>query len=201
MALLIEFVFYTFGVYITAYVFDKLIKKAFKFNSSNYFTKSDKFKIILIISLIITSMKLFYFYNIHKNSINNVNTFNALASTTNPKELMVGSQNFRAYSVMYRVWDEKTCINKLNGNIVDSLVKNQKNNGFVCISLNFDYIGKEDTIGINFQANDLAKCQNIVAMYWSNSPRNRYSWYPNPAVRERKQFKIEDNTCSVEYPN
>ncbi|MEH2256264.1 hypothetical protein [Nostoc sp.] len=126
---------------------------------------------------------------------------NAQASNNSLKELMVGSHKLRVYSVMYRVWDEKICINKLNGNIVDLLVKDKKNNGFICVSDNFEYIGKEDTVGINFQVHDSAQCQNIVAMYWSNYPRNHYSWYPNPPVKERKQFKIENNTCSVEYPN
>ncbi|MDZ7960338.1 MAG: hypothetical protein RMY34_21060 [Aulosira sp. DedQUE10] len=204
IVLLIEVLGYTLSVYVFGYIFERILKKICKINLSNYLNESDKFKIVLSLALILVSIKTCYYYTRYNSknqtAINNAITLNSLSSNHSTKGLIEGYPNLRIYSVMYRVWDEKNCINKLKGNIVDALVKDKNFNGFICVSENFEYIGKEDTIGINFKANDLAECQKIVANYWLNSPNNRYSWYPNPQTRERKLFNVEDNTCSVEYP-
>ncbi|MBD2197527.1 MULTISPECIES: hypothetical protein [Calothrix] len=203
--MLIDVLGYILGIYVWGYIFDRILRKFFKINISNYLNEFDQLKIVLGIALIIVSIKTCYYYTRHNSknqtAINNAITLNSLSSNHSTKGLMEGYPTLRIYSVMYRVGDQKNCINKLKGNIVDALIKDKNFNGFICVSKNFEYIGKEDTIGINFKANDLAECQKIVANYWLNSPNNRYSWYPNPQTRERKLFNVQDNTCSVEYPS
>lgn len=123
-------------------------------------------------------------------------------SSVTPTDASVATPtNTSIYSVMYRVWERDECTTQMNGSVIDVLFKEGRSNGFVCVSQNPDYIGKKDTIGINFYAENLERCQQIVASYWTGAPSNRYSWYPNPSSSEQNRFKMGNNTCSVEYPN
>jgi hypothetical protein len=129
-------------------------------------------------------------------------SFNALAvaQTVPSSDTEMSLGDFPIYSVFYRVWDLDSCTTKFSGSVVDALIKNGRFNGFVCVSQNPDFIGKQDTIGINFYAKNLNECQQLVALYWIEAPSNRYSWYPTLQPSEQKRFLVGNNTCSVEYP-
>jgi len=112
----------------------------------------------------------------------------------------VPSGNASIYSVMYRVWARDECTARLDGTVINELYKEGKFNGFVCVSQIFNQIGQEDTIGINFYAEDLEHCQQIVSSYWTETPSSRYSWYPILTSLEQNQLQAGNNTCTVEYP-
>jgi len=121
--------------------------------------------------------------------------------TTNTNISSGTLSNISIYSVMYKVWEQNECVTKINGSVIDTLFKEGQFNGFVCVSQNPDYIGQQDTIGINFYAESLEHCQKIASSYWTGAPSNHYSWYPSPSSLEQNRFRMGSNTCSVEYPN